>query len=273
MKKLHVGLMLAAISMCLIQGCFTPDLPKLGKEQLVMYGRVNTWAASESNLKKDIKSLRSEDVDGYMIEMMGWANGNAWTDEWIATIDKEYKYLLNLCRDNGKWLFVSIVNDNMGSGKYGDPGIKLSSVMSKAQQLCQIVKKYGKANVLVQPVAEIQTSAGNQFSAYCLSELAGFTMVYNGSGRPTALPGGYSYRAWHPLKITDNPPASTFVVSDTGPIILQLGSGYDGKARPDVLKAWSKRMLSLGCPIVGYYAFKFNGHDADAIEALGKSKE
>lgn len=264
---------LAAISMLFIQGCLTPELPKIGKKPLVMYGRVNTWAMSESNLKKDIKVMRAENVDGYLIELMGWARYDAWTPKWLAETEKQYKTLLKLCRANGKWLFVSIVNDNMGTGKYGDPGIKLSQRMSQAQQLCQIVKKHGKANVIVQPVAETQTSAGRQFEQYCLSNLPGFIMVYNAGSRPGGIPAGYNYRAWHPFKISDNPPKDSFVVSDTGSIILQLGAGYDGKAHPAVLEAWSRRMQQIGVPVVGYYAFKFNGHDPAAIKALGKSKK
>lgn len=284
MKKTLVKLSVVLTSVLAVSGCITPDLPELGKDQLVMYGRVNTWAMGKSNLEKDISAIRDEDVDGYMIEMMGWARYDAWTSDWMKQTEEQYKTLLDLCRDNGKWLFVSIVNDNMGSRavvgdeplpkKYGDPGIKLSQVMPQAQQLCQIVKKHGKDNVIVQPVAETQTSAGVQFEQYCLQQLGGFIMVYNGGvGRPNTIPGGFQYRAWHPFKITDNPPKDSFVVSDTGSIILQLGYGYDGVAKPDTLEAWARRMRQIGVPVVGYYAFQFNGHDKEAIKALGRSKK
>ena len=273
MKKTFMDIAVALMASFIVSGCMTPDLPKIGKEPLVMYGRVNTWAQGENNLKKDIKAMRDENVDGYLIEMMGWSRPDIWTPNWLKDTEKQYKVLLDLCRKNGKWLFVSVVNDNMGSGKYGDPGIKLSQVMPQAQQLCQIVKKYGKANVIVQPVAETQTSAGAQFEQYCLQQLGGFIMVYNGSSRPGRIPAGFQYRAWHPFKITENPPKDTFVISDTGSIILQLGTGYDGPAHPDILEYWARRMRQLGCPVVGYYAFKFNGHDAASIKALGKSKK
>lgn len=278
MKNINKNIFISIAALCVafcLSGCGKPDLPKLGQgKTLVMYGRVNTWAQSKKNLKKDIAALRKENVDGYMIEMAGWARSDMWTDKWLKETEDNYKYLVNLCRDNGKWLFVSIVNDNMGSKKYGDQGIKLSQVMPKAQQLCQIVKKYGNRNVIVQPVAETQTSAGAQFDRYCVQELSGFIMVYNGGvGRPSKIPGGFQYRAWHPMKISDNPPTDTFVVSDTGPIILQLGHGYDGKAKPDVLEDWARRMRQRGVPVVGYYAFKFNGHDINAIKALGRAKK
>jgi len=274
MKNTLILFTMALIASLMVSGCRSPELPKLGESPLVMYGRVNTWAMGEKNLKKDIEVMHDEGVDGYLIEMAGWARTDAWTPKWLSDTEKQYKTLLDLCRANGKWLFVSVVNDNMGTGKYGDPGIKLSQVMPQAQQLCQIVKKYGKDNVIVQPVAETQTSAGSQFEQYCLQQLGGFVMVYNGGvGRPGGIPGGFQYRAWHPHKIADNPPKDAFVVSDTGSIILQLGYGYDGVAKPDTLEAWARRMRQLGVPVVGYYAFKFNGHDKEAIKALGKSKK
>lgn len=273
MKNTFINIVFAFAISFMVSGCVTPELPKLGKDQLVMYGRVNTWAQGEKNLEKDISVMRDEGVDGYMIEMAGWARSDMWTPNWLKQTDEQYKFVLDLCRKNGKWLFVSIVNDNMGTGKYGDPGIKLSQVMPQAQQLCQIVEKYGKDNVIVQPVAETQTAAGAQFEQYCLQKLGGFVMVYNAGSRPGKIPVGFQYRAWHPFKIADNPPRDCFVISDTGPIILQLGYGYDGSAKPDTLESWARRMRQLGVPVVGYYAFKFNGHDAAAIKALGKSKK
>ncbi len=248
-----------------------PKLPKLGKKFEVWYGRVNAWANDKGRLEKDVKACRKAGVKGYHIELAGWARHDAWTPGWLKETGEMYNCLLKLCRKNGLRLFVSIVNDNMGSGKYGDPKVPLSRVLPQAQQLCQIVKKYGKDNVLVQPVAETQTSAGSQFEQYCLQQLGGFVMVYNGGSRPRGIPGGFQYRAWHPLKISDNPPKDSFVVSDTGSIILQLGHGYDGPAHPDTLGAWARRMRQLGVPVVGYYAFKFDGHDKAGIKALGKA--
>lgn len=252
-------------------------LPNIGSKFQCWYGRVNTWASGgESNLAKDISECAKNGVKGYMIELMGWARSDAWTQPWIDATEKAYKKLLDLCRSNNMWLFVSIVNDNMGSKsisaikKYGDPGIPLSAVTQQAQQLCNFVKKYGSENVIVQPVAETHSEAGSQFEKYCIANLTRFTMVYNGGSRPSKTPSGYKYRAWHPFKTSDKPPADSIVVSDTGSIITQLGDGLEGKAHPDTLEAWAKSIKANGNPICGYYAFKFSGHDAEAIKALGK---
>lgn len=246
-------------------------LPDIGSKFQCWYGRVNTWASGgESNLAKDISECAKNGVKGYMIELMGWARSDVWSTIWLKDTERMYKYAVEQCRKNNIWLFVSVVNDNMGSGKYGDPGIPLSKVMAQAQQLCQMVKTEGKDNVVVQPVAETGSSAGKSFEQYCIQNLPGFIMVYNGGSRPSNTPSGYKYRAWHPFKTSDKPPADSIVVSDTGSIITQLGDGLEGKAHPEALEAWAKSIKANKNPVCGYYAFKFNGHDAEAIKALGK---
>lgn len=245
--------------------------PRIGGKFQTWYGRVNTWAASEKSLDKDVQAMAKAGVTGYAIELMGWARSDAWTDKWLDQTGARYRYLLSLCRRHGLWLFVSIVNDNMGSRKYGDPGVPLSAVMPQARRLAQTVKDGGKDNVIVQPVAETTTAAGRQFEAWCVSQFAGWPLVYNGGSRPGGIPAGYSFRAWHPFKIADKVPSDAIVVSDTGMIIAQLGVGLDGPAKPDTLEAWARKVRASGCPVCCYYAFKFSGHDAPAIKALGRA--
>ena len=247
--------------------------PPIGKKFEVWYGRVNAWAHDKRRLEKDVKACRKAGVKGYHIELMGWARYDAWTPDWLKDTEEMYNYLLKLCRKNGLRLFVSIVNDNMGSGKYGDPKVPLSRVLPQAMELIEIVKRGGPDNVVVQPVGETQSSAGPGFEQACLQRLGGkFVLVYNGSGgRPGGVPGGFAYRAWHPFKVTDKIPGDAIAVSDTGMIIAQLGVGLDGPAKPGVLEEWAKQVRAQGCPVCCYYAFKFDGHDKAGIEALGRA--
>lgn len=252
----------------------TRNPQKIAGKFQVWYGRVNTWASSgKKAVEKDVAACAKAGVAGYMIEMAGWARPDAWTEEWLKQIEKAYLHLLRECRRRGLWLFVSVVNDNMGSGKYGDKKIPLSAVVAQARRLAEIVKEGGRDNVIVQPVAETQTSAGRQFESWCVAFLGGFPLVYNGGSRPAGIPGGFQFRAWHPFKTSDGIPSDALAVSDTGSIIMQLGAGLDGPARPDTLEAWARRCRGMGCPVAGYYAFQFAGHDANGIKALGRASK
>lgn len=250
----------------------------------VWYGRVNTWAsASQQLLDQEVAAMVAAGVKGYIIEMGGWASYDVWTPAWLATTKARYSYLLNLCRTNNLTLFAAIVNDNMGSGKYGDLGtLTLDDVISQARDLCQYIKSCGSESVIIQPVSESYTSAGHNFEDYCTAQLTGFTLVYNGTangdkntrGRPNTIPAGFNYRAWHPFYVTDSCPADALVISDTGNIIKQLGNITNqtilyGAGKPAAIQAWVRARHAQGVKVVGYYAFSYDQLDLGAINALG----
>lgn len=261
----------------------------------VWYGRVNDWK-NMSVTRKDIEACVKYKVNGYMIEMSGDIPGsstykNFWKDAWIKNIETCYKELVKRTRAAGMWLFVSIVNDNIGSGKYGQTGPKLDKVMNQAKKLVAIIKKYGSTGVLVQPVAETQTAAGRSFDNYCKTQLKGFNLVYNGSGgRPSNL-GGMKFRAYHPASIETKVPKDAFAISDHGKIIRELSvkSGDPKKYDYSILKksdtwpsspvnkskleAWAKNIFTkCGCRVLGIYAFQRIAHDGSTIKYLGSLK-
>ena len=94
----------ALMAFIVSKGCITPWNLNWEKGRTLMScaGRVNTWAQGEKNLEKDIAVMREENVDGYMIEMMGWARYDAWTPEWMKQTEDQYKTLLDLCRKKRK---------------------------------------------------------------------------------------------------------------------------------------------------------------------------
>lgn len=246
---------------------------KTGKSQ-TWYGRVNFWAKDMSLLKKELNALVKAGCSGYMIEMAGWADstGSMWTDKWMKDIEKKYTEFVKMCRARGLWAFVSIVNDNLGSGKYGDNRKHtIKSEMDKCKKLAKIVKKVGKDNVVIQPVAETQTSAGKQFEQYCVKELAGFNLCFNGNGgHPTGAASGFKYYAVHPSKIAASNPGNAFVISDHGLIIRELNGGpLVGHGNVSKIKQWKDLNKKKGCPVIGYYAFQVQDFDKDAINAMG----
>ena len=240
------------------------------------YGRVNYWTRDKSTLTKELDAIVRHGATGYMIEMAGWADstGKMWTDGWLKDIESMYDWLLAECRARKLWLFVSIVNDNMGKGKYGDKGPELAKVYDKAQKLVKIVKDGGKDGVYVQPVAETQTSAGAKFEQYCIQQLNGFPLVYNGNGgHPTKIAAGMSAYAVHPSRIAAPNPGNAFAISDHGLIIreLNIGGSISGHGDPVRIRKWASNVKSQGCPVCGYYAFQVKDFDNDAIKALGNS--
>ena len=244
-----------------------------GKTQ-TWYGRVNRWGTSRQILLDELDLMKECGVSGYMIEMAGWEQhpAEAWSEEWLDYIEKSYRHLVKNCRKRNIWLFVSVVNDNMGKGKYGDTGPTLENIYDAAKQLIKIIKRYGHKGVIVQPEAETQTSAGQRFEEYCKQELKEFTLVYNGSGgHPKSTPEGYEFRAVHPSHIVSSVADDALVISDHGIIIreLSIDGGLESQGDPDKVKSWVKRLQQQGIAVVGYYAFKYAQFDSATIRALG----
>lgn len=239
------------------------------------YGRVNRWMLSRDTLVRELNAMAKAGVKGYMIEMSGWGrySNQQWTDKWVKEVEREYNWLLGQCRARGLWLFTSIVNDNMGQGKYGDSGPRLEKVYGMAQKLIDVVRKAGKKNVFVQPVAETQTAAGRKFEQECVAKLGGFQLVYNGSGgHPGGAAGGFQWFAVHPGKIAQDNAKGALVVSDHGLIIRELANGkLDGPGNPSKVAEFANRCRKRGNPVCGYYAFKYEKFDGKTIETLGKA--
>ena len=248
--------------------------PKLLSSKQIWYGRVNAWKDLKIT-EKDIIRCAKEGVAGYMIELAGDYPNNpeAWKDPWVEDIEKKYKKLVKMCRAAGLWLFVSIVNDNMGQGKYGDTSPKLDNVLIMAQTLAMIVKKNGTSNVIVQPVAETQTNAGRIFEKYCRNELCNFPLVYNGSGGFPSGTGGFNYRAVHPSTTITVCPSDALVISDHSKIIRELAllGSFNASINPGKAHIWADTVFNKSkCSIMGYYAFQRIQYDKDTISVLGE---
>lgn len=239
------------------------------------YGRVNRWMLSRDTLVKELNAMAKAGVQGYMIEMSGWGryNNQQWTDKWVKEVEREYLWLLGQCRARNLKLFASVVNDNMGQGKYGDSGPRLEKVYPMAVKLLDVVRKGGSKGVFVQPVAETQTAAGRKFEQEAVKRLGGFQLVYNGSGgHPGGASGGMQWFAVHPGKVAMECARAALVISDHGLIIRELANGrLDGPGNPAKIEEWAKRCRKKGNPVCGYYAFKYDKFDKPTIETLGKA--
>ena len=274
MAQLRLTLTTILTIMLCINAIAQPRIEQ-GKTQ-TWYGRVNRWTISKQTLRQELNLMKKCGVSGYMIEMANWgrySDCEPWSEEWIKQIEESYRYLVKECRRRKLWLFVSVINDNMGKGKYGDKGPKLEAVYDSALPRIKIIKKYGQKGVIIQPVAETQTSAGQRFEQDCLRELNDFLLVYNGNGgHPSHTPDGYHFRATHPSHIVSSVDNDALVISDHGIIIRELSvdGGLESKGDPEKIQMWVNRLQKQGIAVVGYYAFKYADFDPETIRALGK---
>lgn len=253
---------------------------QVGKTQ-TWYGRVNYWWTRRSLWQKEMDCLVKNGGSGYMIELAGWQSNTAkspawWSEDWIKKQLSLYSEIHADAKKRGLWLFVSIVNDNMGSGKYGDKKqYTVANTYDKCVKLLEGIIKDGSANVVIQPVAETQTSAGKKFESYAKSQLQakGFLTCYNGDGGHPSGSGGCNFFAVHPSKIAASNPSAALVISDHGLIIRELNQGgalvaHGNPAKINTFIATNKKK---GCPVVGYYAFQVQDYDEDTIKTLGQA--
>ena len=247
--------------------------PKISGQMLRGYGRVNYWYLDDGELDKDLARCKASGVDIYHIEYSGFGPTNIYVNINTDKVRKTYKKLVKKIRALGMWLFVSVVNDNMGSGKYGDQKIPLSKLYNNALAELAFIKSCGSDNVIIQPVAETQTSVGTKFENDTKALLAGWTLVNNGSGGRPSGNNGMAYRAVHPANIKAcSQYGNAIVSSDHGLLIRELAmdGSLNGPGSPQKIAEFLKNSKAAGAPMCVYYAFQREKHDRGAIEAMGK---
>ena len=241
---------------------------------LRFYGRVNMWCAGgEDELRKDLMTCSQHGV-GYQIEMAGWRSGETAYDGHLnlSRTLETYRLLHKWCKTAKVPLFVSIANWNVTQTKYGNKGRSFASVVPVAKQLAQCVKDCGGQDfVYVQPVAETDKndSAAVGFEKWCGKLFAGWKLVYNGGSRPSKPAYGWPHFAYHPNTTADGGKRGGITISDTGTIIKQLAADgtLEGPGDPAKIAAWFAKCKAAGAIGAGYYAFKREKHDAEAIKA------
>ncbi len=266
--------------------------PAIGKKTQYWYGRVNFWADTGALQKKEIEYMKKVGLTGYIIEMAGWGNtsmrkpkSSTEYKKWVSRLETYYKHIHGLCKTNGMWLFVGIVNDNALSSKHGNKAVDPTHYYKDvATDLLNIVLKDGPENVIVQPVSElylarVKNHPGVAWQKNAIAKLKAKkfkTCNNDGYGRPGSK-GNCDFLAWHPNKISHLPDtkkynkASTFIISDTGGIISELNGGtdcdkQDANCKPSKIKEWRKKCN--GFAVCGYYDFKRKSYNEAAIKAM-----
>ena len=271
----------------------------LGRNTQYWYGRVNYWMTNKRTIETEIAEMKSHGVSGYMIEMAGWRSGDgdirapkgsAKYNGFINGITSAYTHLHSLCKQNGLWLFVSIVNDNALETKHNNDEIDQYHYYNDvARDLFNIILTAGGENVIIQPSAElaeyrntkkhgrIRNTEGPRFQSDVIAKCKELKIptVNNASGGFPSGTAGCTYKAVHPGHISSSLPpdkGATLVVSDNSPIIEEMNGGtnvdtVNANCKPSKIREWKNRCA--GYLVCGYYDFKREKYNKDAIDAMG----
>lgn len=202
------------------------------------------------------------------IEFFGWATTYD-LNRGLEPLKEKYRAALAAARKHEGMLFVSLCNDNQGSGKYGDTRHVWANLGTLPDRALEFIISCGASNVIVQPVAEGQTSWGKNWEPKAIARLnaAGFVTCWNRGSRPTSPAGGANRNAYHPFKTADVGTPEDIIVTDTGTIlnVLTTGGIYGGSLRDSAVAQYAGAVHRAGNRDLLIYTFT-GLHDVDNAE-------
>jgi len=208
--------------------------------------------------KKVFRTMAKHGCNVTSLEFFGWSTTIDLSDG-LEPLKGPYLKALKAARKAGGWLFVSVCNDNQGSGKYGDKNPSWSKMDGLAQEAIDWLCSLGSKGQIIQPVSETQSECGRRFEAWAIARLnqAGIITVYNRASRPTAPALGSVRNAYHPFKVSDVATEGDIIVTDTGTILNTLVHGgiYGGDFKDDAVFDYASRVHQVGNRDLIIYAF------------------
>jgi hypothetical protein len=210
------------------------------------------------------------------IEFSGWKDTSVFIEGLNARKD-EYKDLLEAIRHYKIVLLVSVVNDNQGEHKYGDPLEPLSHYKTQINEIMNFIHSCGKDGVWVQTVAETKTEYGKQLESTWIPKFnsAGFKTVYNRGSRPTNPSLGAAFNSFHVRNTSDLATDNDLIVSDTGTFLNEIMEGgiYGPSIKDAKLKEYTikVRKANKGRGFICYTFTGFVAIDKGAMKAMGEA--
>jgi len=260
-------LLAAAVTAWLLGWLDWRRLPRMAHPRngpLVGYGPVNRWHRIDP---RDWTALHVEHgVPLVHIELLGWGEHSLYDDPDRA-IDR-YRALARWCKRRRLCLLVSIVNDNKGSGKYGDDRRPLAEFRPAVSRCIDAIASDQWGGLLVQPVGETQTPAGADIERECAQRFPAAMLVRNSSGGRPSSSGGWGFAAWHAPRLADPVPRGHLAVTDHSTMLGQLGGLYAERYSPALCADYARRMLAQGSPCI-VYGFWHPAPDEPVLQALG----
>lgn len=253
----------------------TPSFKKYEYDvsNILGYGPVNHWASQD--FEKWLNFQVQNNVNWATIEFFCWNDLNDDQSGYYnnpEALREPYRKLIKECRKRKIVLLVSIVNDNKGSGKYGDNKKGLAYYKSQTRRGREIIFEEGPEGIVIQPVAETQTNEGQAFESetIALAHQNGFKTCWNNNSRPTNS-NGCTYFTYHPPSTSNIGAAGSIVVVDHGQILRELskdGKNVYGPYDPIKISNYAAKVSAEQRGFV-HYGFGDKQVDFDAIKAIG----
>lgn len=237
------------------------------------YGLVNNWSAQ--NVKHYVDRLVKNNVDCMAFEFFEWSYPEKFAN--VEGLLKKFKEYIDLAKKKKILLYVTILNSNLGSGKYGDPKIPSNKytkqIMRAAEQFAQWMKVH--PNIFVTPcgeggIQEKMASHDRKIQEWCKANMPRNQLVNNWGARPSSKD-GMGFLCQHPSSTKAN--AQSWVMSDHGKLIAELNGGHFlGTCDYKTTLAYAKKLLKEKKTFI-YYHFNKNGViDEEALRALKDAK-
>jgi len=223
--------------------------------------------------RKGWRTLAKYGCNATSIELFMWSTTYD-VRQGLNPLKAPYRKLLAEARAHGGTVFVSVCNDNQGSGKYGDQAPPWSKLNALATEAIQWLATLGPEGQIIQPVSETQSAWGSSFERWAITFLNqhGFDTVWNHASRPTEPGAGSDRNAYHPFKVNDVGTPCDIIVTDTGTILNALVHGgiYGGDFKDDAIYDYARRVKIAGQRDLLIYAFTgVKALDAGACKAVG----
>jgi len=267
----NLRLSVAVLGCMLLCGCVTPWNPgfkdyNYSVPKMIGYGCDNFWDTQDH--PKMAKDLASAGCNITSIEFFTHDKSKLLDPSSLA---EPFAKLLQETRKRHIVIFVCIWNDNIGNGQGDNGHHDASYYMPQMRQARDIVMSHGPEGLIVQAVAETQTSGGSKFESESAAILnaAGFKTAYNHGSRPSSKDGCW-VAAYHPCSLTDMGKDGQIVISDCGIPIAFFGDGDKcaKKFNPSKCADWVGKVHAAGRGVV-VYGFWNDPYDAATIKAVG----
>ncbi len=237
------------------------------------YGLVNNWV--NQNQSKYMEKLVKAEVPCIAIEFFEWAKSDNFKN--VDKLISKFKDYVDEAKKRKIIIYVTLLNCNVGSGKYGDKKIKAPTLDAYIKKAANAIAELMKKNSFIYCTPCGEGGLGPSGTAtydrslqnYCKSIMPLSQMVNNWGARSKDGE-GMAFFCQHQATVNTAVAKTAWSMSDHSTIIGQLngGGGLYGTCNYDITKKYAIKMKNSGNPFIYYHFNPSAGIDDVALKAL-----